>query len=49
MTASEPTLVKRVVRLPDGRRLVFYDFPDRAPGDPPARRDPPERPPDKEP
>lgn len=38
---------KRVIRLPDGRRLVFYEFPDvptQPPDGPSARPDPSRRP-----
>ncbi len=41
MEEREPVMVKRVVRLPDGRRLVFYEFPD-APA-PPKVAEGPER------
>ena len=30
MSEPRPDLDKRVIRLPDGRRLWFYRFPDRA-------------------
>jgi hypothetical protein len=40
----EPVLEKRVIRLPDGRRLVFYDFPEPARRDAPARPAAPKRP-----
>jgi hypothetical protein len=30
MTDRPPALVKREVQLPDGRRLIFYSFPERA-------------------
>ena len=37
MTERRPDLDKRVIRLPDGRRLVFYRFPEEArPEGPPA-------------
>ncbi len=29
MADREPVVVKREIRLPDGRRLVFYEFPQR--------------------
>jgi hypothetical protein len=28
MTDREPELDKRIVQLPDGRRLIYYRFPD---------------------
>jgi hypothetical protein len=31
MGEREPTMEKREVRLPDGRRLVFYRFPEPPP------------------
>jgi len=37
---KEPVLEKRAVRLPDGRRLVFYEFPERPRRDPAARPEP---------
>jgi hypothetical protein len=51
-----PDLDKRVIRLPDGRRLVYYRFPDerRDEETPPARpgeapASPPPAPPGEEP
>jgi hypothetical protein len=35
MGEKVPVLEKREIRLPDGRRLVFYEFPE------PARREAP--------
>ncbi len=51
MSERDPAMEKRTIRMPDGRSLVFYDFPeparqrdagappDPAPRDPPARRE----------
>lgn len=33
---ERPEFEKRVVRLPDGRTLVYYDFPRTAPAQAPA-------------
>jgi hypothetical protein len=30
MTDRQPDLDKRVIRLPDGRRLIYYRFPEPA-------------------
>ena len=42
MDEREPVVEKRAIRLPDGRRLVFYDFreppPPAPPRPPPAER-----------
>ncbi len=38
MNEREPVLEKRAIRLPDGRRLVFYDFREAPPRE---RPDPP--------
>jgi len=48
MEEKEQVLEKRVIRLPDGRRLVFYEFPEREPRDPPPRT-PAKRPASEEP
>jgi len=49
MEEKEPALAKRVIRLPDGRRLVYYDFPEPARRETAARRTAPERPRTEEP
>jgi hypothetical protein len=40
---EEPGLEKEEIRLPDGRRLIFYTFPDakRRPDPPSPAADPP--------
>lgn len=45
MSDSQPDLDKRVIRLPDGRRLIYYRFPEpvRTEGQAPAGS-PPEPP-----
>lgn len=44
MSEPRPDLDRRVIRLPDGRRLVYYRFPDE-----PAGEASPERPGDAPP
>lgn len=48
MSEPEPVMEKRTIRMPDGRSLVFYDFPEpaRRPDAGPARdpRAPDDRP-----
>jgi hypothetical protein len=46
MSERPPDLDKRVIRLPDGRRLIYYRFPEEAGREeaPPARPGPEEAP-----
>ena len=44
MSEREPRLDKEVVRLPDGRRLIYYAFPEQPPdgaSSPPEPEPPP--------